>query len=73
MHFPQRNRIAPHQIRVLGMVVLSQKRGASIVLSGGITVKVVNIRRRRVWIGITAPKEIKIRREPGPASTAKGD
>jgi carbon storage regulator CsrA len=54
------------------MLVLSQKRGASIVLAGGVTVKVLNIRRRRVWIGITAPKDIKIRREPGPASSTRG-
>lgn len=45
------------------MLVLSRKAGESIVIDGGIEVKVVEIRNGRVRLGFSAPPDVNIRRE----------
>lgn len=42
------------------MLVLSRKTKQSIVLSGNITIEVLEVRRRSVKIGITAPDQVSI-------------
>jgi carbon storage regulator len=44
------------------MLVLSRKRGESIVIGGGITVTVVKVQGTAVGLGIDAPKEIGVHR-----------
>ena len=45
------------------MLVLSRKKGESIVINDDITVTVVEIRGDKVRLGIIAPKEIPVHRE----------
>lgn len=45
------------------MLVLTRKRGESIVISGDITVTVVEIYRNKVRLGIEAPPNLPIYRE----------
>ena len=45
------------------MLVLSRKLGEMIVVNGDITVKVIEIGRGRVQLGICAPRETPIHRE----------
>ena len=45
------------------MLVLSRKRGESIVIGGGITITVVDVRGDRVRLGFTAPPEVPIYRK----------
>jgi carbon storage regulator len=45
------------------MLVLSRKVGESIVIAGGITLKVVEIRGNKIKLGIEAPKEISVYRQ----------
>jgi len=45
------------------MLVLSRKRGQSIVIDGQIVVSVVDVGRGRVQIGVTAPREMPVYRE----------
>lgn len=45
------------------MLVLSRKKGQQIIIEGGITITVVEIRGEKVRIGIEAPKEIKVDRK----------
>ncbi|MGL6095375.1 MAG: carbon storage regulator [Fimbriiglobus sp.] len=45
------------------MLVLTRKLGEKIVIDGGITITVVDIRPHTVQIGIEAPKETGILRE----------
>ena len=45
------------------MLVLSRKRGQSIVIDGQILISVVDLGRGRVQIGVTAPQEMSIHRE----------
>jgi hypothetical protein len=54
------------------MLVLSRKQGSSIVLDGGITITVVNIRPTRVRLGVVAPKDMKVRRAPAEAPFPPG-
>jgi carbon storage regulator len=42
------------------MLVLSRKNGESIVIGGGITVKVLRVKGNVVQLGIDAPKEVPI-------------
>lgn len=44
------------------MLVLSRKKGESIVIDSDITVTVVEIRGDKVRLGIVAPKEIPVHR-----------
>ena len=44
------------------MLVLSRRNGESIVIGGGITVKVLRVKGNVVQLGIDAPKEIPIQR-----------
>ena len=44
------------------MLVLSRKLGESIVINGGVTVYVIEVRGKVVRLGIDAPKAIPIRR-----------
>ena len=45
------------------MLVIRRKEGESIILSGNIHVKVLEVNEGRVKIGITAPPEVDIVRE----------
>ena len=45
------------------MLVLSRKVKEGVVLSGNIHVQVLEIKRGRVKIGITAPSEVEVLRE----------
>ena len=45
------------------MLVLSRKAGQSIVISGEVVVRVVDIGRGRVQIGVSAPPHCSIHRE----------
>jgi carbon storage regulator len=45
------------------MLLLNRKRGERILLSGGISLVVVEIRGAQVRIGIEAPRDVKIARE----------
>lgn len=45
------------------MLILSRKRNESIIIGGGITVTVVEIRGDKVRLGIEAPREIDVHRE----------
>jgi carbon storage regulator len=45
------------------MLVLSRKAGQSIVIAGDIVVKIVEIGRGRVQIGVAAPPQMTIHRE----------
>ncbi|EFH84902.1 carbon storage regulator [Ktedonobacter racemifer] len=47
----------------LGVLVIRRKEGESIILSGTIHVKVLEVNEGRVKIGITAPPEVDIVRE----------
>lgn len=44
------------------MLVLSRRLGESIVIGGGVTVKVLRVKGNVVQLGIDAPVEIPIRR-----------
>jgi carbon storage regulator len=44
------------------MLVLSRRNGESIVIGGGITVKVLRVKGNVVQLGIDAPKEVAIQR-----------
>ena len=44
------------------MLVLSRKRNESIVIDGTISVTVIEVRGNQIRLGITAPKEIAVRR-----------
>ena len=44
------------------MLVISQKAGESIVLSSGVTISILEIKSGKVRLGITAPKDVEIRR-----------
>lgn len=44
------------------MLVLSRKAGESIVIDGRIVVKVLDVGRGRVQLGIDAPREISVER-----------
>ncbi len=45
------------------MLVLSRKRGESIVIGGSITVTVVEFRGDKVRLGISAPEEVPVHRQ----------
>jgi carbon storage regulator len=65
------------------MLVLSRKKNESIIIDGGITVTVVEIRGDKVRLGIDAPKETFVHRQEvyeviqnqqkGAAAAAPGD
>ena len=44
------------------MLVLSRKKGESIVIAGGITITITEVKGNSVQIGIDAPKDVSIRR-----------
>ena len=47
------------------MLVISRKKGETLVIGDGIEVSVVDIQGDRVRVGISAPREVRImRREP---------
>jgi len=52
------------------MLVLTRRKGESILLSGGITLTVVHVKEGRVKLGIEAPRQTKIVRGE---LLAKGD
>jgi len=52
------------------MLVLTRRKGESILLSGGITLTVVRVKEGRVKLGIEAPRQTKIVRGE---LLAKGD
>jgi len=55
------------------MLVLSRKADEEIIIGGAIRVRVLEIRRGRVRIGICAPRKTEIRRaELTPTNTADG-
>lgn len=45
------------------MLVLSRRVGEQIVIAGGITVTVVEIKGNQVRLGVTAPKSIRVDRD----------
>jgi len=45
------------------MLVLSRKRGESVVIGNGITVTVLDVRGDRVRLGFDAPAEVPIHRQ----------
>lgn len=45
------------------MLVLSRKKGESIVINNDITVTVVEVRGDKVRLGIVAPKEVPVHRQ----------
>jgi carbon storage regulator len=45
------------------MLVLSRKKGETIVINGDITVTVVEIRGGKVHLGIVAPKKVPVHRQ----------
>ncbi|HEY3966190.1 MAG TPA: carbon storage regulator [Planctomycetaceae bacterium] len=45
------------------MLILSRKLGESVVVGDGIVIRIVELRRSRVRIGIDAPLEVRIRRD----------
>ena len=45
------------------MLVLSRLKDEEIIIAGGITITVVDIRGDKVRLGITAPKEIRVDRK----------
>lgn len=45
------------------MLLLTRKVGESIIIDGGITITVTDIKGGQVRIGIDAPKEVKVYRE----------
>jgi carbon storage regulator len=45
------------------MLVLSRKLNDSIVIDGGIRIKVVGVRNNQVRLGIEAPDQVKVIRE----------
>lgn len=44
------------------MLVLSRRKDESVVIDGGITVMVVEIREHSVRLGFTAPKDVTVHR-----------
>jgi len=55
------------------MLVLSRKADEEIIIGGAIRVRVLEIRRGRVRIGVSAPRKTEIRRaELTPTNTADG-
>jgi carbon storage regulator len=44
------------------MLVLSRKHGESVIIGGGITVKVLKVKGNLVQLGFDAPKEVPIHR-----------
>ena len=45
------------------MLLLTRKVGESIIIDGGITITVADIKGSQVRIGIDAPKDVKVYRE----------
>lgn len=46
------------------MLILSRQAGQEIIITGGISIKIVDIDRGKVRVGITAPSEVEVwRRE----------
>ena len=45
------------------MLVLSRKCDQKIMIGDGVVITVVKIRGNRVWLGIEAPKEVRVDRE----------
>jgi carbon storage regulator len=45
------------------MLVLSRKKGESVIINGNITVTIVEVRGDRIRLGIECPKEIPVYRE----------
>lgn len=45
------------------MLVLSRKKNESVIIDGGITVTVLDIRGDKVRLGLTAPLEVRIARD----------
>lgn len=45
------------------MLVLSRKLGESVQVGNGIVIRILEVRRSRVRIGIEAPSSVRIRRE----------
>lgn len=45
------------------MLVLSRKLGESVQVGNGIVIRIVEVRRSRVRIGIEAPSSVRIQRE----------
>ena len=57
------------------MLVLTRKREESIVIDGGIVIKILGVKSGQVRIGIEAPKKVGVRRgeiKPLQALLAKG-
>jgi carbon storage regulator len=44
------------------MLILSRKKGESIVIAGGITITITEVKGNSVQIGIEAPRDVSIRR-----------
>jgi carbon storage regulator len=47
----------------VNMLVLSRKLGESVQVGNGIVIRIVEVRRSRVRIGIEAPPSVRIQRE----------
>jgi len=45
------------------MLVLSRKKDEKIIIGGGITIMVIEIRGDKVRLGIDAPREVSVHRE----------
>lgn len=45
------------------MLVLSRRLGERIVIDGGITIQVVEVRGEKVRIGVVAPQDVAVHRE----------
>jgi carbon storage regulator len=45
------------------MLILTRKTGEKIIIGGGITISVIEVRGDQVRIGVDAPKTVKVHRE----------
>lgn len=54
------------------MLVLSRKKDERIVIGGGITITIVEVRGDKVRVGIDAPRDVPVHREEVAAAIVRG-
>ena len=54
------------------MLVIERRVSSAVYIGNDIRVKVVRCGRRRVWLGIDAPRAVPVRREELPPARAQG-
>ena len=45
------------------MLIIARREGERVYIEGGICILITKINRHTVWLGITAPKSVRIERE----------